>query len=257
MTEFNRRDTEIMAEILNTEVDTWKIVFVKTIENKVPIYYRLVNLRTFEFVDIPAYRILDELVSKNMNIINLTCKNNTAVLLTEDGYEDAEASELIKVDEFDSEVPNLVTWALQDEQMGSDLLSRFDAETNGFHASGVKIDSPKKIIWQCPKKHRISCDFSTYYSTKMRCPICDAEDNDKMLSLRDWAYLTDNLDILNDYDNADNEKTSSEIGWKQKSKVYFKRNDQEVSEKLYNVTVKNIEPPFNNENKRSNIDCKK
>jgi hypothetical protein len=70
-----------------------------------------------------------------------------------------------------------------------------------------------------------------------------------MLSFRTWARLTDNLDLLQQYDEAENNKKySSEIGWKQRNRVWFRKNNEEVSEILYNVTVKKAKPPFSKEN---------
>ena len=234
-------------EIKHIAEDTWRIVLVKTIDNKEPIYYRIVNLKTYETEDVPAYRLLDEIIKNKKDIINLSCSNNAIVIINEDGYEDT--TELLRIDEFDDEVPNLLYWSLSNNEIGSDIIKRFDLDKNAFSPSNYKINSSKKIAWTCEKGHTIYCGFPTYYSTKCSCPICEAEKSGKMLSFRTWARLTNNLELLKQYDEAENNKKySSEIGWKQRNRVWFRKNDEEVSEILYNVTVKNIKPRFSERN---------
>jgi len=238
-----------MKKIKYIADDIWKIVLVKTIDNKEPIYYRLVNLKTYETEDIPAYRIFDEVMSGKKKIINLSCENNSIVIIDEDGYKSI--AELIHIDEFDKEVPNLLTWAIQNGDFGVEVLNRFNLNKNAFSPSNFKISSTKKVAWTCKKGHTIYCGFPTFFSTKCSCPICEAEKNGEMVSLRTWARLTDNMELLQQYDEAEkNDKYSSEIGWKQRNKVWFRKNNEEVSEILYNVTVKNMEPPFSKKNKK-------
>lgn len=241
-----------MEKVKHVADDVWKIVMVKTIDNREPIYYRVVNLKTYETEDIPAYRILDEVMKGKKNIINITCENNSIVIIDEDGYKSTD--ELIKIDEFDREIPNLLTWAIQNGDIGADVLNSFNTDNNMFSPSNFKINSHKKVAWTCKKGHMIYCDFPTFFSTRCKCPICEAHDNGQMVSLRTWARLTNNLELLKEYDEAqNNNKYSSEIGWKQRFKVWFRRNDEEVPEILYNVTVKNIEPPFSKKNKKSKV----
>lgn len=241
-----------MQKIKHIADDIWKIVLVKTIDNIEPIYYRLVNLKTYEVVDIPAYRIFDEVISGKRNICNLSCEHNSIVIVDDDGYKTTE--ELIVIDEFDKEIPNLLNWIIQNGQKGVDVINRFDSEKNSGSPSNFRINSSKKIAWTCEKNHTIFCDFPTYFSTKCKCPICEADAQGEMLSLRTWARLANRPDILKEYDEAlNNEQYSAEIGWKQRKKVWFRRNNEEVSEILYNVTVKNMEPPFSKQNKKKKV----
>ena len=52
------------------------MILLKTIDNVQVVYYRVLNLDTFETMDIPAYRIMDEIVNNGLNIVNVTCTNN-------------------------------------------------------------------------------------------------------------------------------------------------------------------------------------
>ena len=240
-----------MREIKHIGEDTWRIVLVKTIDNKEPVYYRLVNLKTYETTDIPAYRILDEVIKGNKVIENISCYHNQIRILNSDGYESLD--ELIAVDEFDKEVPNIMEWSLQNSSVYGNVMEHYSDE-NIQSPSNIKVSSSKKLKWKCEKGHVICCDFSVFVGTKCECPICKAEEEGKMLSFRSWAKLTNNLDILQEYDEAQNNvKYSSEIGWKQRTKVWFRRKDEEVSESLYNVTVKKIEPPYSEKNKKKKV----
>ena len=42
-----------------------KVILLKTIDNVQVVYYRVLNLDTFETMDIPAYRIMDENLSED------------------------------------------------------------------------------------------------------------------------------------------------------------------------------------------------
>jgi len=245
-----------MQKIRHIADNIWKIVLVKTIDDTEPIYYRLVNLKTYQTIDVPAYRILDEVINNKKVIKNLICKNNSISIVNDDGYECTD--ELIKIDEFDKEVPDLLEWSIQHGDLGVQILNRFDTDKNILSPSNISISSSRQIAWTCERGHTIYCEFSVYFSTKCNCPVCEAERNDAMLSLKTWACLTQNKDILNDYDAAENNKIySHDIGWKQRNKVWFRRNDEEVSECLYNVTVKNIEPPFSEKNRKKKVNLKR
>lgn len=79
-----------------------KVILLKTIDNVQVVYYRVLNLDTFETMDIPAYRIMDEIVNNRLNIVNVTCTNNQLHIINEDGYNSIE--DVITTDEFDSSV---------------------------------------------------------------------------------------------------------------------------------------------------------
>ena len=51
-----------MKKVTNEDKNRWKIVLIKTIENREPIYYRVVNLYDYSIKTIPAYRILEDLI---------------------------------------------------------------------------------------------------------------------------------------------------------------------------------------------------
>lgn len=245
----------MVKEIKNEEANNWKIVLIKTIENKEPIYYRVANLLTYEVEDIPAYRILDEVINKRKNIINLSCENNQIVVVNEDGYWSLD--EVVNIDEFDTEIPDIMEFELRQGEE-SELLKRYDSDKNLFSPSNYKIDSTTKIAWTCDKEHTIKCSFPVFFSTKCKCPICEMEKQEKKLSLKYWANITDNLDILREYEDASSNKDfSDEISWNSKKKVSFNRNGEEVQEVLSNITVKKMEPPFSEKNKKQLINLTK
>lgn len=220
--------------------DKWKIVLIKTIDNREPVYYRLVNMFDYTIENIPAYRLLDEIVNKKKDIVNVKCENNQVVIIDDDGYESTR--DIIIVDEFDTEIQNIFDWAMQNEEMGSTIISRFDSEKNAFSPSNFKINSTEKIAWTCKNNHTIRCGFPAYFSTKGVCPICEMEESGKLPSLKYWAHMTGNLDILKAYDNAvENKEDSNEISYKARKKVWFNISDNEKDceqEILSNVTVK-------------------
>lgn len=234
-----------MKQIQDKNIKKWKVVLIKTIDDKEPIYYRLVNLYDYSVENIPAYRLLDEIINNKKDIINVKCKNNSVIIVDKDGYENV--SEVIIVDEFDKEVINLYDWALSHDKMGYELLARFDSRKNTFSPSNFKVDSMDKIAWTCKNKHTIVCGFQAYLSNSCSCPICEMEKNGDTPSLSYWAHITDNLDILKEYDQADNNKEySTSISWKSRKKVFFKKDGEEVQACLYNITVKGQKPPYSN-----------
>ena len=242
-----------MRAIRNQDNNNWKIVMIKTIEDRVPIYYRLVNLYTYEIQIIPAYRLLDEVVNNKKNIVNLKLANNKVMITNEDGYESTD--EIIKVDEFELDIPNIFEWVIRNNR--TDIMSRYDTNKNYFSPSNYKIDPMEKLYWTCENGHTIRCGFPTYFSTNCSCPICNIEKLDEIASFKYWAHITDNLDLLEEYENCDrNTDDSDKISWKSKKKVWFKRNNEEVQESMYNVNVKKMEPPFI-ENKRTIINLNK
>ena len=231
-----------MKAVTDKSNNIWKVIMIKTIDGVEPVYYRLVNLYTYDIVTIPAYRLLDEIINEKKNIINIKCTHNIPVIIDENGY--ISLDEVIIVDEFDAEIPDIFEWSLRNE-LGNKIMSRYSTEANTFSPSNYKIDSLEKLYWTCNNGHTINCGFPTYFSTKCKCPICDLEDKGETPSLKYWAYITNNFNILKEYDEANNNSEySSDISWKSRKKVWFRRGDEEVQECLYNVTVKNMEPPF-------------
>lgn len=222
--------------IKNIDKNKWKVVLVKTIDDRVPIYYRIVNLATYEIKHIPAYRIVDEIINKHIEIVNIKCENGIITILNDDDYEGME--DIIHIDEFDDEVDNLLDWAFRHED-GNTMLARFDSRLNAFSPSDYRIDSLEKIVWTCKKGHTIKCGFPSFFARKYSCPICKLEDNGETPSLHYWAHLTDNLDVLSWYDDAvQNLAYSTDIGWKERKKVWFSNGEEEVKAYLSDITNK-------------------
>lgn len=214
--------------------DAYKVVMIKMIEEVEPVYYRVVNLSNYETEDIPAYRLVDEIINNKRNIINVKCENNTIVIIDSDGYKSTK--EVIIVDEFDTEVPDLYDWALSNSgELGNKIINTFDIDKNAFSMSNFKINSNKKIAWTCNKGHTIYCDFPTYFSTNCDCLICK---NGKILSFDYWCKITNNESLLEYYDNAGdkNELYSTEIYWKSSKKVVFSKGNLEQVITLSDVT---------------------
>ena len=109
-----------MKKVTNEDKNRWKIVLIKTIENREPIYYRVVNLHDYSIKTIPAYRILDEVINNGLNIINLKCNDNKPRIIDEQGYESVEG--IIIVDEFDNEIDNIFDWCIDNSGIGNHIL---------------------------------------------------------------------------------------------------------------------------------------
>lgn len=236
----------MMKKIVNEKKNKWKIVLVKTIDNTEPVYYRLANLATYEIIEIPAYRIFDEVFNKGLDIVNLKCENNKPVLIDSDGY--ASTAGVIVIDEFDREVSNIWDWCLEND-IGNYILGRYDSDKNAFSPENFRVDSDKKLAWTCENKHTIHCGFPTYFSTDGKCPICEIEKSGEIPSLDYWARITNNKDILNMYETAsDNQDAANKISYKTNKKVWFRDMDtgEEVMEALNEITVNGKKPPFKN-----------
>lgn len=243
-----------MKRIINEEQNKWKIVLVKTIDNIEPVYYRVANLVTYDIVTIPAYRIFDAVFNNGMNIINLKCENNKAVLIDESGY--ASTDGVIVIDEFDAEIPNIWDWCLQNGELGNIVLSSYNSEENAFSPENFRIDSDEKLAWTCKNGHTIRCGFPTYFSTLCKCPICEAEGNGEIPSLAYWAKVTGNKDTLSMYETAtDNMDLSTKISYKTTKKVWFRDKDtgEEVLCSLSDITVNGKKPPFKKVKKTVNL----
>jgi hypothetical protein len=187
---------------------------MKTIDNKEPVYYRLVNMNTFDIQEIPAYKILDTIINNNMQIINAKCVNNKLMILDDEGYESTD--EIIVIDEFDEYTPSIFDWAIRNEGLGSEIMKRFNSEKNKKSLGEYSIDSRERLIWTCKKGHTIHCGFPSYYSMKCECPMCLK----KTPSFRYWANMMNRLDLIEAYEKcSDNELSTSEIAYNSKRKV--------------------------------------
>lgn len=243
-----------MKKVVNGEQNKWKIVLIKTIDNIEPIYYRAVNLLSYDIKTIPAYRIFDAVFNDGMNIINLKCENNKAVLIDENGY--ASTDGIIVIDEFDDEVPNIWDWCLSNSGIGNHILNRYDSFKNPFSPENFRINSEKKLAWTCKNNHTIRCGFPAYFSTLGKCPICDAEECGEIPSLAYWAKLTGNKEILSMYDlSTNNTDLSSKINYRTTKKVWFTdtETNEEVLESLSSITVDGKRPPFKKSKKTVNL----
>jgi hypothetical protein len=243
-----------MKRVINEEQNKWKIVLVKTIDNVEPIYYRVVNLHTYDIKTIPAYRIFDAVFNDGMNIINLKCENNKASIVDSMGY--VSTDEVLVIDEFDTEVPNIYDWCLENSGIGDFIIGRFNSEKNTFSPESYAINSEEKIAWTCKNGHTIKCGFPSYVSTMGSCPICELEEKGETPSLAYWASLTDNKELLNMYERAtDNTDLSTKINYKTKKKIWLKdsETDEVVLESLYDITVDGKKPSFKNKASTVNI----
>lgn len=240
-----------MKTIKNIDSNKWKVVMILTVDNKIPVYYRLVNLATYEIENIPAYRILDEIINKHLDIVNVKCENNALTILNDDEYESME--DVILIDIMDEEVPNLFDWALSNDESGK-ILSRFDDTKNAFSPSNFRIDSSRKIAWTCKYGHTIHCGFPTFFGIKYKCPICKMKENDELPSLHYWAHITNNLDILDWYNSAEeNLAYSTDIAWNEHKKVYFKKGNEVKKAFLNDITAKGKKVGFSDEDNNSSV----
>ena len=228
---------------VKNEKNKWRIVLIKTIDNKVPIYYRVYNMNTCEVRNIAAHKIIDEIINNKMEIINIKVENGQIVTLDEDGYESTD--KIILVDEFEDSKSlfdyclSYGRYQLDGDDLGTNALCSFDETKNEESPSDIKIDSHKKIYWTCRKGHTINCSIPTYFGMKCECPICKLEENGETPSLNYWAHLTNNLDILKQYESAfENLASSTDIGWRERRKVFFKNGGNVERAFLSDVTAK-------------------
>lgn len=227
-----------MSTIVNSTIGKWKIVLIKTIDNTEPIYYRLANIETLETIDVPAYRILDEILNNKRNIVNIKSEYNQLIILDDNGYRSTE--ECIIVDEFDTEQYSIFDWSVSNREIGTELLSKFDTDRNNKTPSNISIESGEKFYWTCSKKHTLYCDFATYFSIGCKCPICEMKKMGKEPSLKYWCTLTNNEEILRKYESAVNNKLYSfDISYKSRAMVFMKDTDEnEIKVQLSEVTKK-------------------
>lgn len=217
----------------------YRIVLMKTINDENPIFYRLLNLKTFKTVDIPAYKILDKIINDGWTIENAICRHNSLVIINEDGYESLD--EIITYDEFEDNVDSIFEWSFKNKEYGTDAIQRYDSMKNSelgenndkkiyYSPNDVEINSRMKVYWKCDKKHNIYLDFASMFSTKFKCPICEAKKNeDTHIDLTTWANITGNKTILNMYVAANNEIEPSEINYDSKKKVRLLVNVEDFS----------------------------
>lgn len=228
--------------VFNEDKNKWKLVMIKTIDGKEPVIYRLVNLATFDAIEVPAYRILDDFVYKDDRVIvNIRFEKNALTLVNKDGYDSLD--ECIMVDMEDTEVLNVYEWAMYNGEFGERILSTFDNNKNKVSPRQIRIDSINKITWTCEKGHSIKCGFPTYYSLGGRCPICEALSLRQRPSLNYWAAVTNNKKLVEQFDNSHHNMVySTEIPYDSKKKVYLSDEKIDVCMPLYDITVKGIEP---------------
>lgn len=237
-------------EVINNELNDWLITFLKTVDMSHVVYYRLTNMQTYKTIEVAAHRLVDEIINNKRNIQNIRSQNNKFIVLTQDGYGGTE--DIIVVDEFDSDIQNIYEWALTHGDLGCKLIDMYDKNVNISAPSNISIDSAEKLAWSCPKGHRIYMDFATMVSTKCECPICKAKESGKAISLKAWAYLTNNMELLEQYRSCNlNTKASSEIAYDSTKQVYWRKDNEDVLLGLRKVTVggerpfKDITPPIN------------
>lgn len=234
-------------EVVNTDVNDWMITFIKTVSNDHVVYYRLTNMRNYNTIEVPAHKLVDEIVNNKRNIINMRSSNNKFVVITEDGYDGTD--EIIVVDEFDSDIPNIYEWALAHEDLGVQILYMYDNALNLLTPSNIRIDDSKKLAWTCECGHTIFMDFATLVGLRCECPICKAKSSNKVLSLKTWANITNNLDVLEQYRSCElNTSASSSLPYDSKKRVYWRKDNNDVIMSVSDVTIKNKRPFENTAN---------
>lgn len=232
-----------MGAVIQAENNTYRVVLIKTIENEEIIYYRCVNLVTYQPIDIPAYRIFDAIVQGKIDIINTEIRHNKICIVNDDGYESVD--DIIIIDEFDNEVPNLYEFCLHRGDKGAKIISRY-SQNNIYSLSNYKIDSTYKLEWECEEGHKLRLSFATYYGIGCKCPICEAKKLNKALSFYLWCQITGNIGLLKSYDDAAelNNKDSKRIAWNSKKRVYFRVKDEICEGRLDRVIGGLDELPF-------------
>ena len=218
-----------MGNIVTQDENLYRVVLVKTIDNTEPIYYRLVKLSDYSIEDIPAHRIMDEIV-KGKVIENIRCENNKLYIVNENGYDSVD--DVILLDEFDKHRPNAYDWAMTKGTRGKQLIEHYSVSKNNRALSSYEIDSHTKLAWTCDEGHTIYSGLATYFGTGCKCPLCETKNNSNTMSLRYWCNITNHLDILRAYDGAgtDNNKDSEHRAWNSKKKVWFRGKNNEMEE---------------------------
>lgn len=228
-------------EVINIDANDWLITFLKTVNNDHPVYYRLTNMRNYKTMEVAAHKLMDEIVNNKRNIRNIRCSSNKVIVVTEDGYDGTD--EIIVVDEFDTDVQNIYEWALSHGDLGVQILSMYDNSLNLVAPSNIQIDSTKELAWKCSEGHNIFMDFATLVGLGCECPICKAKASNKVLSLKAWANLTNNEDLLEQYRSCElNTSASSNLAYDSKKKVYWRKDGGDVLMSVSDVTLKNKRP---------------
>ena len=207
-----------MGKIANKDEKLYRVVLLKTIDNTTPVYYRLVKLSDYSTVDIPASKIMDEIFN-GITIENMRCSNNTLYIIDENGYDSTD--EIVVLDEFDQHRPNAFDWSMLKGERGKKLISMFSTKMNRQSLGNYEIDGHTKIAWECRQGHLFYADFATMYGLGVKCPMCDALHAKTTMSLKYWARLTKNYDILQAYELGSNEKRSDSIAWNSKKDAEF------------------------------------
>lgn len=218
----------------------YKVVAMKVIDGEQAVYYRVLNLKTFELQDIPAFRILDDIVNGSKDIINIRSKCGIPMIVNSDDYESSD--EVIITDLLDKEVLDIFEYALRKPSNNEDenellIMDAYNSELNTCSPSTFEIDSTEKLFWTCKKGHTVHTEFSVFHSLGCKCPICEIENTGRIPSLRYWAVMTDRMDILKYYDDAEeNDRLSDTISYKSLKEVKFRYNDRVYTHKLIDVT---------------------
>ena len=231
-----------MGKLVNKNENLYRVVLLKTIDGVTPIYYRLVKLSDYSVIDVPASRIVDE-VFNGIQIENMRCSHNTLYITDDNGYDSTD--EIVVLDEFDQYRPNAFDWSMLKGEKGKRLISMFSTKNNRQSLSRYTIDGHSDIAWECPHGHTFYAGFSTMYGLGVKCPMCEAERAKATMSLRYWAMLTKNYDILQAYELGSNERRSDNIAWSSKKEVEFlilgtNKKTGESEQRLFRALLKDV-----------------
>ena len=80
------------------------------------------------------------------------------------------------------------------------------------------------------------------------------KENDEVPSLHYWAHITNNLDILDWYDSAEeNLACSTDIAWNERKKFYFRKGDEVKKAFLSDITAKGKKVGFSDEDNNNSV----
>lgn len=231
-----------MGKLANKDETLYRVVLLKTIDGETPVYYRLVRLSDYSTVDIPASKMMDEIFN-GIHIENMRCNRNTLYIIDGDGYDSTE--EVVVLDEFDQHRPNAFDWSMLKGEKGKKLIGMFSTKMNRQSLGSYEIDGHSGIAWECQHGHLFYADFSTMYGLGVKCPMCEAAKAKTTMSLKYWARLTKNYDILQAYELGSNEKRSDSIAWNSKKEAEFlilgtNKKTGEAEQRLYKAPLRDI-----------------
>lgn len=231
-----------MGKLENKDESLYRVVLLKVIDSSAPVYYRLVRLSDYTTIDVSANKIMDEIFN-GVHIENMRCSNNLLYITDANGYDSTD--EIIVIDEFDQKRPNAFDWSMMKGEKGRKLISMFSTEKNKKSLGQYEIDCHSDIAWECPHGHLFYAGFSTMYGLGIKCPMCEAISFKKTMSLKYWARLTKNYDILQAYELGSNERRSNNIAWNSKKEVEFlilgtNRNTGDAEQRLFKASLRDI-----------------